>query len=160
MNYYIAQYGKRLFGLCIKLCTNLQEAEDLYQETWLKAYQYIERYDESKPFEAWITTICINTYRDMLRKNKFKHLFAQFQTNEEKDYVLQSVSTVANEEYADLKEAIRALPEKYQVLVVLHYYNGYDIKTISSVLHLSEGTVKSRLFKARSQLRRWLDDDR
>lgn len=61
---YIRDYGKRLFGLCTFLCANSYEAEDLYQETWLKVVKNIEKYDSSKEFEPWLTTICVNTYRN------------------------------------------------------------------------------------------------
>ena len=67
---YIALYGKRLYGLCVNLCGGAFDPDDLYQETWLKALGKIHRYDESKPFEPWITAICVNIYRDMLRKHK------------------------------------------------------------------------------------------
>jgi len=88
---YINSHGKRLFGLCQKLCANREDAEDLYQETWAKAYKSFERYDSEKDFEAWLTSICVNTYRDLLRRQKWKSLFVQFGTNEEKDFALSAV---------------------------------------------------------------------
>ena len=70
INEYISLYGKRLYGLCVKLCGNTVDADDLYQETWLKAYQKLLQYDTARSFEGWITGICVNTYRDLLRKQK------------------------------------------------------------------------------------------
>lgn len=63
---YIRQYGRRLYGLCLTLCGSVQEAEDLYQDTWLKALRYFSRYDHQMPFEPWLTKICVNTYRNRL----------------------------------------------------------------------------------------------
>ena len=60
---YIRQYGRRLYGLCLTLCGSVQEAEDLYQDTWLKALRYFSRYDPQLPFAPWLTKICVNTYR-------------------------------------------------------------------------------------------------
>ena len=65
---YIRQYGRRLFGLCMILCGDSFEAEDLYQETWLKVVKNISRYDPAKEFEPWLTKICVNTYRNTLRR--------------------------------------------------------------------------------------------
>ena len=62
---YIRQYGKRLYGLCLTLCADPFEAEDLYQETWLKALKNLSRYDPSREFEPWLTRICVNTYRTL-----------------------------------------------------------------------------------------------
>lgn len=65
---YIRTYGKRLYGLCLSLCANIHEAEDLYQDTWLKVLQNIAQYDKDQPFEPWLTQICVNLYRNRLRR--------------------------------------------------------------------------------------------
>ena len=65
---YIRQYGTRLYGLCLSLCANAFEADDLYQDTWLQVVKNISRYDPSREFEPWLTKICINTYRNTLRR--------------------------------------------------------------------------------------------
>jgi RNA polymerase sigma-70 factor (ECF subfamily) len=68
INQYIRDYGKRLYGLCTFLCANSCEADDLYQETWLKVVKNIDKYDTTKEFEPWLTAICVNTYRNTLRR--------------------------------------------------------------------------------------------
>ena len=70
INYYIEQYGKRLYGLCMTLCASVPDADDLYQETWLKAMKKLDSYNTDKPFEPWITRIAVNTYKDMARRKK------------------------------------------------------------------------------------------
>ncbi len=150
----IAQHGKRLYGLCIKLCGSQYEADDLYQETWLKIYCNLDKYNESQPFEHWLTAICINCYRDMLRRNKFTELFVKFSTNEDKDRVIQSIPAEdADAEKAELLEAVRRLPEKYCTVIILHYFGGYDVKELSVILKVPEGTVKYRLHRARELLK-------
>ena len=160
MDQYINAYGARLFGLALKLCNNREDAEDLYQETWIKAYRFIDRYDGGKEFGAWITSICVNTYRDMLRRQKWRFLFPSFQTNEEKDLLL---SNIPAEELTDdddsIRDAVNALPEKYRLAVILHYYNGLDIKMTAEALNIPEGTVKYHLHKAREILKRSLNAD-
>ena len=79
---YIHQYGKRLYGLCLTLCASTMEADDLYQDTWLQVVKYISRYDASRDFEPWLTKICVNLYRNALRRLS-KSPFLHFRTNEE-----------------------------------------------------------------------------
>ncbi|MBE6676126.1 MAG: sigma-70 family RNA polymerase sigma factor, partial [Ruminococcaceae bacterium] len=81
---YIKQYGKRLYGLCVTLCTNTFDADDLYQETWLKVVKSIDQYDPSKDFEPWLTRICVNTYRNVVRRRSVISV-VEFQTTEDKD---------------------------------------------------------------------------
>ena len=154
LDQWIAQHGKRLYGLCVKLCGSEYDADDLYQETWLKVYCHADKYDESQPFEHWLTAVCVNCYRDMLRKNKFAGLLMKFSTNEEQDRVIASVADGQKpEENAELWEAVRRLPEKYGTVIILHYFRGYDVKELSQILKVPEGTVKYRLHKARELLK-------
>ena len=156
---YINEHGSRLYGLALKLCKNREDAEDLYQETWIKAYRFIEQYDCGKEFGAWITGICVNTYRDMLRRQKWRFLYAAFQTTEEKDFVMSSVPAEESADYSDVQEAVNALPEKYRLAIILHYYNDLDVKKTAEVLKIPEGTVKYNLHKAREILKRSLGED-
>ena len=65
---YIQLYGPRLYGLCLTLCRSEPEAEDLYQETWLRVVEQFHRYDPAREFEPWLTRICVNLYRNLLRR--------------------------------------------------------------------------------------------
>ena len=174
MEQYIREYGGRLFGLALKLCKNREDAEDLYQETWIKAYRFLDRYNGEKEFGAWITTICVNSYKDMLRRQKWIQLFPLFRTNEEKDLALSNAAATATgaatgtaaqtvmedqESITDVRNAVNALPEKYRLAVILHYFNDLDIKKTAETLGIPEGTVKYNLHKARALLERSLHTD-
>ena len=149
----IARYGNRLYGLCIKLCREKSDADDLYQETWLKVYCKLDKYDASKPFEHWLTAICVNCYRDSLRRNSFERLIVDFPTNQAKDSEINSIPSEDSTENAELWEAVRRLPEKYRTVIILHYFRGYDVKELSAILKIPEGTVKYRLHRARELLK-------
>ena len=118
---YIRDYGKRLYGLCTFLCASSYEADDLYHETWLKVVKNISKYDPAKEFEPWLTTICINTYRNTLRKLTRSPLFNAFATTEEKEEAINSVPAPENKDYSDLYAAIDKLPEKLRLTVLLFY---------------------------------------
>lgn len=154
-------YSADLTGLCISLCGNISDAEDLFQDTWLKAMKYYKKYDSSKPFEKWLFAICVNTYKDKLKLfyNKRK---INFTSDEEKNAFLNSVpdKKAENEKlYLELHLAVSALPKKLKVVLVLYYFKDYSIKEISEILNIPDGTVKSRLKKAKTELKRGLNDE-
>lgn len=154
---YIRQYGKRLYGLCLSLCADPVEADDLYQDTWLRVLRSLPRYDPNLPFEPWLTKICVNTYRSALRRAARNPLLS-FRTNEEKDALLRAVPAPEEADYAALYEAVDRLPEKLRVAVILFYFQGMNTAAAARTLGVPEGTVKSRLHKARKQLKEVLGD--
>ena len=151
---YIEQYGQKLFGLCMHLCRERWDAQDLYQETWLKAYQARHGYDSSRDFGVWISRICVNLYRDKLRRKKLLS-FLPFVHQEQE----AQLAAPEQEDYSDLYQAVRQLPDAYRMVVVLYYFLGCQVKQTAEVLQIAEGTVKSRLSKARSLLERSMRDD-
>lgn len=154
---YIRQYGKRLFGLCLSLCGNRHDAEDLYQDTWLKVLKEIRRYDESRPFEPWLTQICVNTYRNELRRLS-RAPFVQFSSNETRDQLFATLAAPEQKDHLDLYRAIDALPEKIRLTVILFYFRDMDVNQTAQTLGIPQGTVKSRLNKARKLLKEVLTD--
>ena len=149
---YIAQYGARLYGLCRALTGSAFEADDLYQETWLKALQAIHQYDSNRPFGPWITRICVNTYRSQLRRLS-RSPFLAFRSTQALEDALQSAPTPGAEDYSDLQNAIDQLPEKLRLTVILFYFEDLDVAAAAQALHVPTGTVKSRLHKARAMLK-------
>ena len=112
---YIEQYGQKLFGLCMHLCRERWDAQDLYQETWLKAYQARHGYDGSRDFGVWISKICVNLYRDKLRRKKLLS-FLPFVHQEQE----AQLAAPEQEDYSDLYQAVRQLPDAYRMVVVLY----------------------------------------
>ncbi len=158
INQYIKRYGRRLYGLCLTLCANVHDAEDLYQDTWLKALKNLSQYDTSRDFEPWLTQICVNTYRNVLRRVTRSPFFDAFSTTEEKDAFFVNIVEVEKEDYSKLHEAIDALPEKLRITIILFYFQEMDVQTVANTLHIPAGTVKSRLNKARKLLKEGLSD--
>lgn len=153
IDYYIQQHGRRLFGLCMTLCADRFNAEDLYQETWLKVCRRIGQYDQHRDFEPWLTGICVNTYRDELRKMKLTNLFDSFSTTEAKEQAINTVEAPCPEDHSDLHAAINRLPDKIRIAVILHYFHDMKHEQTASALGIPVGTVKSRLSQAKKLLR-------
>lgn len=155
---YIQQYGRRLYGLCRSLCSSPFDADDLYQETWLRVVKHMDQYDPVREFGPWLTKICVNTYRSKLRRIARSPLL-DFSSNEEKDRLLDSLPAPEAKDYSPLYEAVGRLPEKLRLAVVLFYFQGMDLSATAEVLRIPVGTVKSRLNKARKTLKEVLADE-
>ncbi len=158
MDQYIRKYGKRLYGLCMTLCADKHEADDLYQDTWVKVIRNFDSFDTSKDFEPWLTKLCVNTYRDKLRRIS-RSPFLSFMSNESKDAVFSTTPAPEREDYSDLYAAIDQLPEKMRLAIILFYFEDMDISKTAETLGIPPGTVKSRLNKARKLLKEVLTDE-
>ena len=152
MDQYIRKYGKRLYGLCMTLCADKHEADDLYQDTWVKVLKRFDTYDPSRDFEPWLTRLCVNTYRDRLRRLS-RSPFLNFSSNETKEAFLLTATAPEKEDYSNLYAAIDQLPEKLRLTIILFYFQDMDIEKTAQTLGIPTGTVKSRLHKARIQLK-------
>lgn len=155
---YIRQYGRRLYGLCRALCPHPFDADDLYQETWLRALKHLDRYDPAREFEPWLAKICVNTHRSALRRLARSPLL-DLPSGGDKDRLLDSIPAPEGKDYLPLYEAVRKLPDKLRLAVVLFYFQGEDLASTAAILNIPVGTVKSRLNKARKLLKEALSDD-
>ena len=117
----------------------------------------IRRYDESRPFEPWLTQICVNTYRNELRRLS-RAPFVQFSSNETRDQLFATLAAPEQKDHLDLYRAIDALPEKIRLTVILFYFRDMDVNQTAQMLGIPQGTVKSRLNKARKLLKEVLTD--
>lgn len=155
---YISDYGVSLTKLCLSLTNNQNDAKDLYQATWEKAMRKYKRYDKSKPFDKWLYTICVNTYRDELRRFDKKNVL-DFKSDEEKERFLSSIpyEEVDHDEYIALYDAMKILSADLKEVLVLFYFKDYSVEELSEILSIPEGTIKSRLNRARNKLRKELD---
>ncbi len=156
---YVSEYGGDLTRLCISLCGNISDGEDLYQETWYKAIKYYEKFNKDKDFAKWLFSICVNTYKDGQRAFYNKKRI-NFNTQEEKDCFLNSIADVSENEREDfiaLHSVISKLNVRHKIVLTMYYFKDYSIKEISKILNLPQGTVKSRLNAARKAIKRGLE---
>ncbi|MBU3097973.1 MULTISPECIES: RNA polymerase sigma factor SigY [Clostridium] len=131
-----------LQGYVIKMTGNIDIAQDIVQETMLKAVIHIKKFIPNAKFSTWLITIATNLYRDLLRKTKNLELISEtIETNE----ISPERSVIFNIEYNAVKEILLKLPyEKRAVFILKHYY-GYKYEEIAVILKCPIGTVRSRL---------------
>ncbi len=163
----IRQHEDDLYSLCRKLAGSKQDADDLYQQTWLKVIQKAQSYKQ-KSFRNWLYTICLNVYRDEFRKAKSRSKFTvDIKDAAVKEYAMVSASdgvsaeNVAIENYSKQQLALKVsrLPDKHRLPVVLHYFEEMDYSECAEILNIPVGTVKSRLNSARKMLLEGMEND-
>jgi RNA polymerase sigma-70 factor, ECF subfamily len=159
----IDRHGADLYTFCLHLCGKRADAEDLFQDSWLAVLRHSSRYDTHKPFRPWLFTICLNLRRDHFRRARrwIKALAESERTERHRANRNQSPEAAAceNEKKMRLNEALGWLAENQRLPLLLYYYCGMPLAQVADVLNLATGTVKSRLDRARKQLRGYLQEE-
>jgi len=160
VNKQFETYSADVWRLCQSLCFNYQDSEDLFQETFIKAYVKIDTYNPNLDFRKWIFSICYNTFKNLLRKNSFRPINIEFVNNEEKDNLINNIieKDIEKNIFWDIVNAVKSLPPKLKAVVVFFYFDDFSVKEISDILKTPVYTVKNRLYKARIKLKERLVD--
>ena len=123
------------------------DAEDVVQETWIRAVRQLSKFRWESSLKTWITAIGLNLGRETLRRR------ARVKAEEFDEHLGLSVPPVRDGERIDLERAIARLPNGYRTVLVLHDVEGYTHEEISRQLQIAVGTSKSQLFDARRAVR-------
>ena len=146
----IKSYEKDLYKVAIAMTKNDDDALDCIQEAILQAYISIKDLRQDEYFKTWLIKILINKCNALLKKNKkILNLDVSIAEN---DKVEQS-------DRLELKDSINNLDSDLKIVVILYYYEDMSIKDISESLNIPQGTIKSRLSRARSKLKEMLSID-
>ncbi|MBD3334775.1 MAG: sigma-70 family RNA polymerase sigma factor [Candidatus Eisenbacteria bacterium] len=167
MDLLIDRYQTSLYSLCLKLTRNRGDADDLFQDTWTAALRRLDSFSQERPLRAWLFAICINRYRDAYRRRRRRQSWLRsFGSAEEQDRLPASAAghdsgpeqdLQRREEREAVKQAIGRLDDDLRLAVLLHYGQGMSMDEVGGVLEIPAGTVKSRLFTARKQMKVWLE---
>ena len=155
-------YLDPLYNAAYRMARNPQDAEDLVQETYLKAYKYYDKFEEGTNLKAWLFKILKNTFINSYRKKQQSPPKADFADIEESfETILRDDSGQARtpeEELLekvldeDVQHAIEELPHDYRMVVLLADLEGFSYKEIADILEIPVGTVMSRLYRGRRLL--------
>ncbi|MBY0221203.1 RNA polymerase sigma factor [Mammaliicoccus sciuri] len=168
LNALYEEYGRYLYHLCLKLTRNKEEAEDLMQDVWVKVVRYSGEMNEVNRMKAWLTTICMNTFRDRYRKNVRHSQYVMNQPDTLDVPLLDLVPSDAktpvelieqNDIQMLVQQKIGQLDGIYRKTIEYFYVNQYSLVEIAGIMKVSIGTVKSRLFRAKKYLKELLVQD-
>lgn len=159
--------GADLYRFCRHLTGNTQEAEELYQETFLKAAELSVRIDPSGNPKSYLISVAVRLWKNKTRKFARRRRIADIRSTETEDgsaLPLRDPDTPTPEEALlerELNEAVircvNALPDTYRIPVSMYYAAELSIREIAAVLRLPEGTVKRRLHHARTTIKHELE---
>jgi RNA polymerase sigma-70 factor (ECF subfamily) len=166
LDHLIQQYHYRLFRYLLMLTGSRQEAEDLFQETWMRVLEKGHQYNQRWKFEAWLFTIARHLAIDFLRRRQPQSLDALLQPIgtdrplELEDTTFPSAFEQAfqGEEAASVAAALAHLPPSYREVLTLRFHEDMELEEIARVVDSPLSTVKSRLYRGMAMLREWLKD--
>src|SRR6185436_5881832 len=147
-------------GLCTRMTGDPHRGEDLAQETFARLFARRKTYEPTGKFSTFLWRIALNLCYDELRRVKRRGEFSLDESEEDSPSSLAleandlspDQSLLENERARAVRDALLQLPEPYRVVVVLRHYEGLKFREIGVVLGIPEGTVKSRMFDALTQL--------
>lgn len=132
-----------MLRLSVSLMRSRPDAEDAVQDAVLRAWERLGSLRDEAAFKTWMLSIVVNACKSALRKRRRLVLAEDIEIRSE----------TRNETASALWECVMALEEKYRVPIVLHYYEGFSVREIASIVHAPVGTVAARMRRAREKLK-------
>lgn len=142
MNRLLMDNYKILLGYTIKMTGDSTLAQDIVQETMLKAVLNIKKFQPEAKFSSWLIKIATNQYRDSLRKNKRTEEIDE--TIESRDSSPEEIA-LSNIQYKEIMDILQGINYEKRAAFILKYYHGYKYEEIAETLNIPVGTVRSRL---------------
>ena len=158
----IERYQRQVYSVALRMVRRPEDAEDVTQETFVRMFRALSRYDPTRPFAAWLFTIASRLCIDHIRRRKVSPISLtqrERDSNEEYEIEVEDPGLRPDEVAAHAEESRRAealidsLPPHYRIVVVLRHVEDLSYEEIAESLHLPLGTVKARIHRARALLK-------
>jgi RNA polymerase sigma-70 factor (ECF subfamily) len=162
----VERHSRSVFRLAFRMTGNEQDAEDMVQETFLRSYKQLHRFDGRAAFSTWLYRIGANCTLDLLRARRLRKEQSNTTDGDESKSLLDNVASPAPDperltrsgQLADVMEpALQQLTETERTAFILRHYEGHDIEEIAKVLGVNKGAAKHSVFRAVQKLRRVLE---
>ena len=167
-DFFVRKYQRRLYAILYNMTSCKEDAADLLQETFVKAFRALGNFKGQSRFYTWLYRIAINTALNFLESHKKRSAFRLESWSDEgkvADFLMIDKSVLAgdrsillNELKEKLNESLQKLSSIHRTVVILFEIEGMSHAEIAKTLHCSEGTVRSRLHYAKEQLKQFLSD--
>ncbi len=159
----VERYQRRVVGVVLAVVRNPEDAVELAQETFVRAYQNLSKFEERSSFSTWLYRIAVNLAIDWRRREN-RHVTVR---GEEAEIEIERMPTAVGDAFKEtargetaqrIREALDELTPELRTVILLREVEGLSYEEIAEVLGCPRGTVMSRLFYARSRLRELLKD--
>jgi RNA polymerase sigma-70 factor (ECF subfamily) len=150
-----------VFNVCFRILGNRQEAEDLTQEAFIRAYQQIKKYDPERPFGPWMRTLAANHCYNHLKKRRLQNVELEDEKVQKNDGLSREpeISLEISQENRELYQALWRLPDNQRVALELRHFQGMSYKEMAKALNLPINTVRSHLYRGRQKLAEFLEEE-
>ena len=162
----VIAYEKPVYNLCLRMCGDRDEAFDLSQDTFIKAWHAISLFHGDSKFQTWLMRIASNTCIDHLRKKKRKNVIPMTDLDREDEPLERQIADYETDpavlaekaqDHEAVREAMSQLPDQDRLILSMRAIEDMSYREIGEALELQPGTVKSRISRAREKIRRSLD---
>ena len=147
-----SRYADAMLNVSMRIVNDLQEAEDILQNAFIKAFRNLDRFREESTFGTWLKRIVVNESINMLKKRRLEVV----REVEIADFPEETQAGPFTPDMKHVEAAIRELPTGYRVVFTLYLIEGYDHQEISEILGISESASKSQYSRAKQKLRKVL----
>lgn len=154
-SYLVDRYQDMVYGLAFKMLRNEEDAEEMAQDSFVKAYRSLSSYRMQSKFSTWLYRITYNGCISLLRKRKLeiRSMDEQQLTNRDEVRINEQLAEMDKALVEKLlQEAMEKLPELEQVLITLYYYEDQKVEEISNITGLTESNVKVKIHRARKKM--------
>jgi RNA polymerase sigma-70 factor (ECF subfamily) len=158
----LGKYERAVYSICLRMIRNRDEAADLAQESFVKVFSMLDRYNPSYAFSSWLFKITSNLCIDHLRKRRIETFAMDEPIDGEKGEIQRQYQApdldpeqeyIRKEKMQRLVEAIENLPPHYRIMLVLRHQENLSYEQIAESLDIPLGTVKARIHRAREMLK-------
>lgn len=146
INNMIEKYSNMVYRLAMARTRNKEDAEDVFQEVFLKLSKKLPNFESETHEKAWLIRVTVNLTKNLFRSAHFKKIVP-----------LEEELKFEDKEMSNVYFQVLSLPNKYRTIIHLFYYEGFSIKEIATILNTNENTIKTRLSRAREQLKSKLE---
>lgn len=140
-------------SICLRYASRLEDCEEIMDDSFIKVFRSIEKYDFERPFKYWLRTIVVNTAIDFYRQSQ---RMLKSHTLEDHSYLSIDDETLSRLSCDEILKVVQKLSPAYRNVFMMFVMDGYSHKEIGSRLNITEGTSKSNLAKARMKLQELL----
>jgi RNA polymerase sigma-70 factor (ECF subfamily) len=164
----VDRYRRQVYSMALRMLRREEDAEDVAQETFIRVFRALDRYDPARPFAAWLFTIAARLSIDHIRRRKQSPL-SLFQRDAEtqEERTIEVVDpgpgpeelTSRGEEEGRAQKLIDSLPPHYRIVVMMRHQQDLSYEEIAEALRVPLGTVKARIHRARALLKRQLEGE-
>lgn len=144
----VERWGDMVYRLALARTASVPDAEDVFQEVFLRYFRHEEKFHSDEYRKAWLLRCTLNRCKSLL-SSPWRRRIVPLETAEE---------VGVEDDYREVYSAVLSLPEKYRAVIHLHYFEGLSVAEMAAALDSTEGTVKSQLSRGRALLRDMLKE--